>query len=125
MLAHPAIPRTRPLRARAPGDGSRACSGEAAPAWLAARTNQTFRFTRGNRGYAFFPPAGQNSADCTQAVELLAPSGRRCVKLTFRRDGNACVTGAIDQGWDGTVVQQASSGACGWRSWPGLLAGAR
>jgi hypothetical protein len=94
-----------------------------APAWLSARVNQTFRFTRGNRGYAFFPPAGQNSADCTQAVEVLAPSGRRCARLTFRRDGNACVTGSIDQGWDGTVVQQASSGACGWRSWPGLLAG--
>jgi hypothetical protein len=52
----------------------------------------------------------------------VAPSGRRCGTLTFRRDGNACVTGAIDQGWDGTVVQQASSGACGWRFWPRLLA---
>lgn len=93
------------------------------PAWLAARTNQTFRFTRGNKGYAFFPPPGQNSPDCTQVVELLAPSGRRCAKLTFRRDGNACVTGSIDQGWDGTVVQQTSSGACGWRFWPRLLAG--
>lgn len=97
-------------------------TSEPAPAWLAARNGQTFRFTRGNRGYAFFPP-GQNSPDCTQAAELVAPSGRRCAKLGFRRDGNACVTGAIDQGWDGTVVQQASSGACGWRFWPRLLAG--
>jgi hypothetical protein len=79
-------------------------ASEPAPAWLAPRTNQTFRFTRGNQGYAFFPPPAQNSADCTQVVELLAPSGRHCVKLTFRRDGNACVTGSIDQGWDGTVV---------------------
>jgi hypothetical protein len=98
-------------------------ASEPAPPWLSARANQAFRFTRGNKGYAFFPPAGQQSGACTQAVELVAPSGRRCVKLTFRRDGNACVTGAIDQGWDGTVVQQTSSGACGWRFWPGLLAG--
>jgi hypothetical protein len=98
-------------------------TSENAPPWLSARTSQTFRFTRGNKGYAFFPPAGQNSSDCTQVVELVAPSGRRCVKLTFRRDGNACVTGSIDQGWDGTVAQQTSSGACGWRFWPGLLGG--
>jgi hypothetical protein len=98
-------------------------AGEPAPAWLAARGGQTFRFTRGNRGYAFFPRPGQQSSDCTQAVELVAPSGRRCARLTFRRDGNACVTGAIDQGWDGTVVQQDAIGACGWRTWPGLLAG--
>jgi hypothetical protein len=100
-----------------------AATSEPAPAWLAARTGQAFRFTRGNAGYAFFPPAGQQSSDCTQIVELLAPSGRRCVQLTFRRDGNACVTGSIDQGWDGTVVQQSASGACGWRFWPRLLAG--
>jgi hypothetical protein len=100
-----------------------ATASENAPPWLAARGGQTFQFTRGNRGYAFFPPAFQNSANCTQVVELVAPSGRRCAKLTFRRDGNACVTGFIDQGWDGTVVQQTSSGACGWRFWPGLLAG--
>jgi hypothetical protein len=100
-----------------------ATTSEPAPAWLSARVNQAFRFTRGNKGYAFFPASGQQRGDCTQVVELVAPSGRRCAKLTFRRDGNACVTGSIDQGWDGTVVQQTSSGACGWRWWPGLLAG--
>jgi hypothetical protein len=100
-----------------------ATTSETAPAWLTARGNQGFRFTRGNKGYAFFPPGGQSSSDCTQVVELLAPSGRRCVKLTFRRDGNACETGTIDQGWDGTVVEQTSANACGWRFWPGLLGG--
>jgi hypothetical protein len=98
-------------------------SSDDPPSWLSARTNQLFRFTMGNKGYAFFPPAAQNSSDCTQVVELVAPSGRRCAKLTFRRDGNACQTGSIDQGWDGTVVEQTSSGACGWRFWPRLLAG--
>jgi hypothetical protein len=96
---------------------------EPAPAWLAARTGQTFRFTRGNGGYAFFPAPGAPTSDCTQAVELVAPSGRRCAKLTFRRDGNGCTTGSIDQGWDGSVVQQGAQGACSWRTWPRLLAG--
>ena len=100
-----------------------AAAGEPPPAWLATRTGQSFRFTRGNAGYAFFPLSGVHKSDCTQVVELVAPSGRPCVKLTFRRDGNACVTGFIDQGWDGTVVQQNGLDACGWRAWPRLLAG--
>jgi hypothetical protein len=100
-----------------------AAAGEPAPAWLAPRAGHPFRITRGNAGYAFFPPPGVHSSLCTQVVELLAPSGRPCVRLTFRRDGTACVTGAIDQGWDGTVVQQNGLGACGWRVWPRLLAG--
>jgi hypothetical protein len=100
-----------------------AAHGEAPPAWLAARGNQTFRFTRGNRGYAFFPSAYTQSPDCTQQVELVAPSGRRCVRVTFHRDGLACTTGFIDQGWDGTVIQQDAAGACSWRSWPGFLGG--
>lgn len=112
-------------------DGSRyarryarlATASEPTPAWLAPRTSQSFRSTRGNRGYAFFAPADRLSPDCTQIVELVAPSGRPCARLTFRRDGNDCVTGAIDQGWDGTVVQQAARGACEWRFWPRLLAG--
>jgi hypothetical protein len=98
-------------------------ASEPAPAWLQARAGQSFRFTMGNRGYAFFPLGGARSSDCTQVVEVVAPSGRRCAKLTFRRDGLECFTGAIDQGWDGTVVQQAGSGACTWRFWPGLLGG--
>ena len=116
------------LAVREGGSWTRRCphlgtASEPAPAWLAARAGQSFRFTRGNAGYAFFPPQGRTSSDCTQAVELVAPSGRRCARLTFTRDGNACVTGVIDQGWDGTVVQQTGTGACGWRFWPGLLAG--
>jgi hypothetical protein len=95
--------------------------GEAAPAWLAARGREPFRFTRGSRGYAFFPLAGQASADCRQAVELLAPSGRLCTRITFREDASGCTTGAIDQGWDGTVVQQSGVDSCAYRWWPGLL----
>jgi hypothetical protein len=99
-----------------------AARGEGAPAWLAARGQERFRSTRGSRGYAFFPAAGEPAADCRQAIELVAPSGRRCARLTFREDAAGCVTGAIDQGWDGTVVQQSGKDPCTYRWWPGLLA---
>jgi hypothetical protein len=95
--------------------------GEAPPAWLAARGAEVLRFTRGNRGYALMSVAGQASAECRQAIELLAPSGRRCVRLTFREDATGCTTGAIDQGWDGTVVQQSGKDPCAYRWWPRLL----
>ncbi len=98
-----------------------ATASEPAPAWLAARKEQSFRFTRGNKGYAFFLPSGQQPSDCAQVVELVAPNGRRCARLTFRQEAKTCFTGSIDQGWDGTVVQQLGSGACSWRAWPALL----
>jgi hypothetical protein len=42
--------------------------------------------------------------------------------VTFRAsDAGPCTTGAIDQGWDGTVVQQASADACTYRWWPRML----
>jgi hypothetical protein len=93
-----------------------------APAWLASRAAWTYRFTRGNRGYAFFPPP-QASADCAQAIDLLAPSGRLCGRVVLHATpAAACTTGLVDQGWDGTVVQQATAGACTYRFWPRLLA---
>jgi hypothetical protein len=94
----------------------------ALPAWLAARSAWTFRFTRGNHGYALFPPRGQAAPRCDQAIELLAPSGRLCGRVTLVGAGDACETGVVDQGWDGTVVQQRARSACAWRFWPGLLA---
>lgn len=94
-----------------------------APGWLASRPGFTFRNTRGNRGYALLPPAGATSGDCSQRVELLAPSGRLCGTLTLKGDGGSCATGSVDQGWDGTVVQQGARDRCAWRFWPRLLAG--
>lgn len=94
----------------------------APPGWLAARDGWTYRFTRGNAGYALLPPPGRDSPDCSQAIELLAPSGRLCGRVVLHGDGAACSTGAVDQGWDGTVVQQSAAGACTYRFWPRLLA---
>ena len=91
------------------------------PAWLAERSAWPYRFTRGSRGYALFQPAGEISADCTQRVDLVAPSGRLCGRVTLREDAAGCTTGALDQGWDGTVVQQSGKDACAFRWWPRLL----
>ncbi|HET7827051.1 MAG TPA: hypothetical protein VFK90_17070 [Anaeromyxobacter sp.] len=92
------------------------------PDWLMQRRGWSFRFTRGNRGYALFPPTGQQLADCDPGLELRAPSGRLCGTITFREEGGACTTRALDQGWDGTVIQQSARGACHYRWWPRLLA---
>ncbi len=100
----------------------RALASGALPDWLAARSGSTFRITRGGRGYAVLPPAGAASPACTQAVELVSRGGRLCGRITFREEGSGCTTGAIDQGWDGTVVQQSGKDACVYRWWPGLLA---
>jgi hypothetical protein len=105
---------------RFPRLGDRA---EDAPGWLRSRPGFTFRNTRGERGYALLPPPA-DSADCTERIELLAPSGRLCgtVALSEPR-GGACRTQEVDQGWDGTVVQRSAGGQCAWRWWPRLLAG--
>ncbi|HSD18999.1 MAG TPA: hypothetical protein VLC54_03110 [Anaeromyxobacter sp.] len=96
---------------------------DAAPGWLASRAGWTFRFTRGNRGYAALEPAGRSAADCTQRIDLVSPGGRLCGRITLHEEGEGCVTGSVDQGWDGTVVQQSGMDSCNFRWWPGLLAG--
>jgi hypothetical protein len=97
--------------------------GTSPPPWLQARPGARFRFTRGNRGYALFPPPDQFSSDCSQAVEIISPEGRSCARITFHDPGvSGCKSGFIDQGWDGSVVQQTASGACSWRVWPRFLA---
>ena len=95
--------------------------GEAAPSWLEERSGWAYRFTRGNRGYAMFPPPGGASAGCEPRVEIRAPSGRLCGTITLSLTGAPCSSGYIDQGWDGTVVQQLGEGQCSYRWWPRLL----
>ena len=96
---------------------------EEAPGWLTSRPGFGLRNTRGARGYALLSPALVQSDDCSQRVELLAPSGRLCGRVTLKGDGGACTTSLVDQGWDGTVVQESARDHCAWRFWPRLLAG--
>lgn len=93
------------------------------PSWLAERVGFTYRFTRGNRGYALVAPPGRSAPSCTQEIELLSPSGRLCGRVVLHEDASGCATGVADQGWDGTVVQQSGKDPCTYRWWPGLLAG--
>jgi hypothetical protein len=101
-----------------------------APAWLSARRGTTLRFTRGNRGYAILPPRGEALPACAQVVELRAPSGLLCGRVAIRDGEDSCVGGAVEQGWDGTLIQQSPrdrcsgpSCTCTVRTWPRLLAG--
>ncbi|WP_242334993.1 MULTISPECIES: hypothetical protein [Anaeromyxobacter] len=99
-----------------------AARSEPLPAWLAERARWGYRLTRGNAGYAALEPAGVAAPDCVQRIELVAPSGRLCGRITIREGAQGCTTGALDQGWDGTVVQQSGKDACTFRWWPALLA---
>lgn len=103
--------------------GHLATASNPLPAWLADRATWTYQFTRGNAGYAALQPSGEASPDCTQRIDLVAPSGRLCGRVTLREDATGCTTGALDHGWDGTVVQQSGKDACTYRAWPRLLAG--
>jgi hypothetical protein len=100
--------------------GHLALASSTLPAWLADRALWSFRFTRGNRGYALFPPPDGAASTCTPAIELRAPSGRLCGRVTLPADAGSC--GGVDQGWDGSVIQQRGLGACRYRLWPALLA---
>jgi hypothetical protein len=99
-----------------------ASRSEPLPSWLGERAGWSYRFTRGNAGYAVLEAAGRASPDCAQRIDLVAPSGRLCGRVTLRESGTDCTTGALDQGWDGTVVQQSGTNACTVRWWPRLLA---
>ncbi|HET7753085.1 MAG TPA: hypothetical protein VFK85_04175 [Anaeromyxobacteraceae bacterium] len=105
-------------------------SASPAPQWLAAARGTTLRFTRGNRGYAVLPRAGEQLPACAQVVELRAPSGTLCGRITVREGAGACTGGAIEQGWDGTLIHQstrdgctATGCTCSLHAWPRLLAG--
>lgn len=106
-------------RAYPPGE----TATRALPEWLASRADWSFRFARGGRAYAVFPPAGRPSADCTQSLDLVSRGGRLCGRVTLREGGTGCTTGAVDLGWDGTVVQQSGRDRCAYRWWSRLLAG--
>jgi hypothetical protein len=85
----------------------------------------------GGRGYAVLPPPA-NSPNCTQLIEVRAPSGASCGTAAFKiGTGGACDTKGIAVGYDGTVVQQFpdsaeqqradGQGTCTWQWWPGFF----
>jgi hypothetical protein len=99
----------------------RATASGPLPEWLAERAASSVRVTRGGAGYAALPPAGEASPECAQRIDLVSPSGRLCGRVILREDGGPCTTARVDQGPDGTVVQQSPRDACTYRWWTGLL----
>jgi hypothetical protein len=103
-----------------------------APDWLRSRPDTRMHMAHGGTAYAMLPVPAQG--DCTQHVEVLAPSGKSCGSAEFRLDAGSCRTNFIDVGYDGTVVQQLPLNtpgnscppgqlcrSCAWRWWPGFF----
>jgi hypothetical protein len=110
---------------------SLATSTTPAPAWLQARPGTSLHMVRGGRGYAVLPATGADSASCSQAVEVIAPSGMSCGTASFSAGTGSCTTKAITIGYDGTVIQQLPAAreqqcwfgpcTCTWQWWSGFF----
>jgi hypothetical protein len=82
-----------------------ATHSDPAPAWLTSRQNTLIHPVHNGAGYAMIPVSGQQVASCQQSIEVLAPDGTSCGKADFKVDDNACTTGTLAVGYDGTVLQ--------------------
>jgi hypothetical protein len=111
---------------------SLAAAATPAPDWLASRPDTRLHMAHGGTAYAMLPVPAQG--DCTQHIEVLAPSGKSCGSAEFRAAPGSCKTNFIDVGYDGTVVQQLPyeialpqscpgqlCRPCIWRWWPGFF----
>jgi hypothetical protein len=109
---------------------SLATAAAAAPGYLASRPDTRLHMAHGGKAYAMLPIPAQG--DCTQRIEVLAPSGKSCGSAEFRLAPGSCTTNFIDIGYDGTVVQQLPSSmedracagtecSCTWRWWSGFF----
>ena len=65
---------------------SLATSTAPAPGWLQARPNTRLHMVHGGSGYAVLPVPG-TSGDCSQSVEVVAPSGTSCGTASLGRLG--------------------------------------
>ena len=109
---------------------SLATSTGPAPGWLQARPNTRLHMVHGGSGYAVLPVPG-TSGDCSQSVEVVAPSGTSCGTASFSAGSGNCDMKDIVVGYDGTVMQtfpdakekQCWFGACTctWQWWPGFF----
>ena len=106
---------------------SRATSSQPPPDWLAKRAPGKLRMARNAKAYAFLPLDGAAVPVCSQQLEIVAPTGKSCGTLSFDLSAAACTTGALEVGYDGTVLQLLPLAPCGpacscsWRWYPGLV----
>ena len=95
--------------------------GKPAPDWLVGRSTKT-HMARNGRAYAFIDGTTYGrETECTQHIEIVAPSGKSCGTAEFRIAPGRCVPQSIDVGYDGTVIQQVVAPTCTWRWWTGFL----
>ncbi|GAC1344051.1 MAG: hypothetical protein NVSMB23_18560 [Myxococcales bacterium] len=111
-----------------------------APAWLQARPDTDLHMVHGGRGYAVLPTRrfrstapdpSTDSPTCSQAVEVIAPSGTSCGTVSFNAGTGPCAMKAITVGYEGTVIQQLPDSketrcwfgpcTCTWQWWPGFF----
>jgi hypothetical protein len=102
-----------------------------APEWLRARGGTALHMVHGGTGYAVLPALVIHAAQCTQTVEVLAPSGAGCGVAEFAASEGPCTPWGISVGYDGTVVQQVPNlpqmncdhapCSCDWHWWPGFF----
>lgn len=98
------------------------------PDWLPAHKGTKIHMAFGGRAYAFIDLPKRSTA-CTQQIEVVAPSGKSCGKVSFPIQDGTCDTGDLSVGYDGTVVQQLPSSKpdadgrlqCNWRFWPAVF----
>jgi hypothetical protein len=108
---------------------SRGTSSQGAPDWLGQKAPTKLRMAHGGTAYALLPLDGSTASPCAQQIEIVAPSGASCVTLPFPIPGGgaaACTTGALEVGYDGTVLQLlpttcGATCACKWQWYRGLL----
>jgi hypothetical protein len=109
---------------------SLATAAAPAPDYLQARPDTRLHVAHDGQAYAMLPIPAQGQ--CTQHIEVLAPSGKSCGSAEFALASGSCTTNFIDVGYDGTVVQQlpdsmedhscaAANCSCTWRWWPGFF----
>lgn len=109
------------------GFASGSAEAGAPPSWMAHRTGR-LEIVRGGKAYALLPPM-PSAPVCSQQVEVLAPDGSSCGKLTFDTPAGACVTAPLVLGADGSILQQQAlahpsengMNGCTEKWWPHIL----
>ena len=112
---------------------SLASMGSTPPGWLTSRADTKLHMDYGARAYAMIDLPRKSSPDCSQRIEIVAPSGKSCGAAAFTVGLSACNASSIDVGYDGTVIQQLpfeierqiagdpNDHTCTWRWWTGFF----
>ena len=98
---------------------------QAAPQWLAGRSNTDLASARSGKAYAVLPLGGPG-ADCAQKIDVLAPDGTGCGSFDATIARGQCRTEDVSIGREGTPIQLmpkalTPASTCSYRWWPAAL----